>query len=94
MFRSHDISLKELSDIHECVVNQEKVLPSLADTMPPRVVTLIEKMIKRQPDQRPNLLEVLHDPLLPQDEILKKLLPHLINHKSSVKLDLIRHLSN
>ena len=39
-----------------------------------------------------NLLDVLHDPLLQQDEVLKKLLPHLNNHKSSVKLDLVRNL--
>ena len=64
----------------------------MVEYMPGPVVTLIEKMIKKLPDARPNLLDVLHDPLLPQDEVLKKLQPHLNNHKSSVKLDLVRNL--
>lgn len=92
MFREYDISLRELSDIHEYVVNQEKVHPSLLDKMPRSVVALIEKMIKKKPDDRPNLMDILNDPLLPQDEVFKKLIPHLHNHKSSVKLDLIRNL--
>ena len=92
MFREYDIGLRELSDIHEYVVNQEKVHPSLLDKMPRSVVALIEKMIKKKPDDRPNLMDILHDPLLPQDEVFKKLIPHLHNHKSSVKLDLIRNL--
>ena len=56
MFRDHSISLQELSEMHEYVVNQEKVLPSLAKNMPDSVVTLIEQMVKKQPNERPNLL--------------------------------------
>ena len=47
MFRCHDISLKELNDIHYHIVTQEKVHPSLVEYMPEPVVTLIEKMIKK-----------------------------------------------
>lgn len=38
------------------------------------------------------LLEVLTSESLPQDEILRNLMPHLSNHKSSVKLQLMRFL--
>ena len=51
-------------------------------------------MIKKDPDQRPTLLEVLTNDSLPQDEILKKVMPHLRNHKSSVKFSLMRYLVN
>ena len=60
--------------------------------MPDEAVVLIEKMVAEEPDERPSLLEVLTSESLPQDEILKKLKPHLINHKSSVKLQLMRYL--
>lgn len=46
MFRDHNISLKELNDIHEAVT-KEKVLAIVAKSMPPEAVSLIEKMIKR-----------------------------------------------
>ena len=62
--------------------------------MPEQAVALIEKMIKKDPDQRPTLLEVLTNDSLPQDEILRKVMPHLRNHKSSVKLLLMRFLGN
>ena len=93
MFRDHDISFKELNDIHDSI-QKEKVLPSLARSMPEDAITLIEKMVKKEPDERPNLLEVLTCEFLPQDEILKNLQPHLQNHKSSVKLQLMRFLHN
>lgn len=60
--------------------------------MPDSAKILIEKMIKKRPEERPTLLKVLQDEKLPQDEILKKLQPHLQNHKSSVKLQLMRFL--
>ena len=93
MFRNHDIFISELNDIHEAILREE-VHPSLAKTMPEEAVTLIEKMIKKDPEQRPTLLEVLTNDSLPQDEILRKVLPHLQNHKSSVKLNLMRYLGN
>ena len=93
MFRNHDIFISELNDIHEAMLREE-VHPSLAKTMPEEAVTLIEKMIKKDPEQRPTLLEVLTNDSLPQDEILRKVLPHLQNHKSSVKLNLMRYLGN
>ena len=62
--------------------------------MPESAVTLIERMIKKEPDERPTLIDVLTGDLLPIDEILKKVKPHLINHKSSVKLQLMRFLGN
>jgi len=91
MFRSHDIGGRELQEIHEAVQN-EKVLPSLAKEMPEGAVNLIEKMIKKRPQDRPTPLEVLTSEALPQDEILQSLMPHLSNHKSSVKLQLMRFL--
>ena len=72
MFRDHDISFKELNEIHDSI-QKEKVLPSLARSMPEDAITLIEKMVKKEPDERPNLLEVLTCEFLPQDEILKNL---------------------
>ena len=71
---------------------KEKVHDSLVDKMPDEAVILIEKMVRKEPDERPTLLEVLTSEWLPQDEILKKLKPHLQNHKSSVKLQLMRFL--
>ena len=68
-------------------------MPDLARKMPKSAVELIEKMVKKQPDERPTLLEVLTDEALPQDAILQSLFPLLSNHKSSVKLQLMRHLS-
>ena len=91
MFRDHDISYQEYNEIHEGI-KKEKVIESLAKKMPIEAVTLIEKMIKAEADKRPTLLEVLTSEALPQDEILKSLLPHLANHKSSVKLQLMRFL--
>jgi len=91
MFREHDISMFELNEIHQNML-EEKVSPQLASKMPEEAVILIEKMVKREPENRPNLLEVLTSEFLPQDEILKKLKPHLNNHKSSVKLQLMRYL--
>mmetsp|Transcript_10996 Transcript_10996/g.14867 ORF Transcript_10996/g.14867 Transcript_10996/m.14867 type:complete len:167 (-) Transcript_10996:2768-3268(-) len=92
LFRNHDISLFELNEIHESVQN-EKVLPSLTKTMPPGAVVLIEKMIKKQPSQRPKLIELLTSSDLPQDEIIESLMTHLRNHKSAVKLQLFHELS-
>ena len=65
MFRDHNISLQELSDIHECVVKNEKVHESQAKNMPFNAIALIEKMIKKEPDARPTLLKVLQDEKLP-----------------------------
>ena len=56
---------------------KEKVHDSLVDKMPDEAVILIEKMVRKEPDERPTLLEVLTSEWLPQDEILKKLKPHL-----------------
>jgi len=46
MFRDHDISLTELSDIHEAV-RMEEVHESVKKKMPDQAVSLIEKMIKK-----------------------------------------------
>ena len=46
MFRDHDISIKELNDIHESV-KEEVVHPALINTMPAYAVSLIQKMIKK-----------------------------------------------
>ena len=72
----------------------EQVLPSLADKMPQAAVTLIKDMVKKDAELRPSLLELLFHEALPQDEVLKNLLPHLQNHKSAVKLQLMRHLTS
>ena len=45
----------------------------MARSVPEDAITLIEKMVKKEPDERPNLLEVLTCEFLPQDEILKNL---------------------
>ena len=64
MFRSHDISYQELNEIHDSV-KEEKVLPSLVSDMPSEAVSLIEKMIKKDPNERPTLIEVLTSESLP-----------------------------
>ena len=64
MFRSHDIAYQELNEIHESV-REEKVLPSLVSSMPADAVVLIEKMIKKDPNLRPTLVEVLTSESLP-----------------------------
>jgi len=60
IFRDHDISYRELSDIHEEML-KGKVLKELANKMPESAVTLIEKMVQAEPSLRPSLLEVLTD---------------------------------
>ena len=64
LFRDHDISFNELNEIHEAMLT-EKVLPTAAKNMPSEAVSLIEKMVKRKPDDRPTLLEVLTSESLP-----------------------------
>lgn len=51
-------------------------------------------MVQKEPEKRPSLLTVLFHEALPQDDVLKNLLPHLMNHKSAVKLQLMRHLTS
>lgn len=93
MFRNHDISSMELNNIHEAMING-KVKEDVAKKMPSEAVTLIEKMTQKEPEKRPPLIDVLTSEFLPQDEILSKLFHHLRNHKSSVKLQLMRFLAS
>ena len=58
LFRNHDISFQEQVEIHAAVV-QGKVEDSLVKKMHKRTVSLIEKMIAPNPDERPSVLEVL-----------------------------------
>ena len=44
---------------------KEKVHDSLVDKMPDEAVILIEKMVRKEPDERPTLLEVLTSEWLP-----------------------------
>lgn len=59
-FRNHDISFQELNVIHTAMVRGE-VEKNLIKTskIDEKTVTLIEKMIAMNPDERPSVLEVL-----------------------------------
>ena len=58
MFRNHDISFQELNVIHTAMV-LGKVEENLAKRMKRGTLTLIEKMIAMNADERPSVLEVL-----------------------------------
>lgn len=93
IFRDINAYHQVLSSIHTKMLTG-KVLPELAVKMPRGAVALIEDMVQKEPEKRPSLLTVLFHEALPQDDVLKNLLPHLKNHKSAVKLQLMRHLTS
>ena len=48
MFRNHDISGRELQEIHEAML-AGIVEPNLAKKMPPNAVQLVQNLTKRNP---------------------------------------------
>lgn len=66
LFRSHDISFSELSDIHSAML-KGVIEENLAKKMPLKAKQLVEKMVTQIPDERPTVLEVLTGDLVPPD---------------------------
>lgn len=58
MFRNHDCSFHELNLIHEAMLRGQ-VETQIAKRLPPTVVQLIERLIKRDPNERPSAVEAL-----------------------------------
>ena len=64
MFRNHDCPGRLIQDILNSV-KQGKVEESTREKMPYNAIEIIEKLIQRNPDFRPSVLEILTSELLP-----------------------------